>query len=171
MNKLKLYLFVGYPGAGKTTVAKIIEQASGAVHLWADHERQQRFADPSHHVDETSELYRQLNDQTNQLLAAGQSVIFDTNFNYRRDRDHLRQIADKYGAKTLIIWLTTPKALARQRATHDAHRERNGYRDRMSQTTFNQLSNHLQEPEKDENFIKIDGTKIDESELRAQFSQ
>lgn len=170
MTKLTLYLFMGYPGAGKTTVAKLIHQETGAVHLWADHERRDMFETVTHSQHESLELYNRLNQRTEQLLAAGQSVIFDTNFNYRRDRDYLRQIAARHGAEVVVIWMVTPKDVARQRATHDLHREQNRYHQTMSEGEFEKLSNHQEEPGKDENFIKIDGTELDKQEAMRQLS-
>lgn len=161
MSGARLYLFVGAPGAGKTTVAKIIHEATGAVHLWADQERQAMFDEVSHSKAESDELYAYLNRQTDKLLADGQSVIFDTNFNYHKDREHLRAIAAKHGAETLIIWLTTPLEVARDRALHEHHRDRNGYDITMSADQFDQLVSHLEPPIENENFIKIDGTNID----------
>ena len=78
MTRPKLYLFVGYPGAGKTTASKIIAQHTGATHLWADHVRGKMFERPLHSVDESHQLYERLNQRTAELLAAGQSVIYDT---------------------------------------------------------------------------------------------
>src|SRR5579875_2886454 len=104
MQRPKLYLFVGYPGAGKTTVARLIAAKTGAVHLWADQERQVMFGKPELSSEEISDFYKTLNQRTGDLLASGQSVIFDTNFNYRRDRDYLRQLAADQGADTVIIW-------------------------------------------------------------------
>lgn len=170
MAKLRLYLFVGYPGAGKTTVAKLIHRTTGAVHVWADHERRDLFQTVTHTPEESVELYARLNQRTEQLLKAGKSVIFDTNFNYRRDRDYLRQIATRHGAETVVIWMTTPKSVARERATHDLHREQNRYHQTMSASEFEKLSDHLESPDEDENFIKIDGTELDNQEAMRQLS-
>lgn len=68
MSKQRLYLFVGYPGAGKTTIAKIIAESTGAVHIWADKERQEMFGKANLTATETSQLYERLNQETDQLL-------------------------------------------------------------------------------------------------------
>lgn len=168
-DKPKLYLFVGYPGAGKTTAARILEAATGASHLWADDMRWQMFKQPSHSPQESQALYKHLNDQTAQLLRSGTSVIFDTNFNHRGDRDHLRHIARENGAETVLIWLNTPVEVAHERAVH-SDTTRNGYTVNMTHDMFENIVCKLEEPGSDENPIKFDGTKLDVMALKARFS-
>ena len=168
MNKLTLYLFVGAPGAGKTTVAKLIHDATGAEHLWADHERQAMFDRVTHSKQESERLYTNLNQRTHDLLAAGKSVIFDTNFNYNKDRQHVRSIADSHGAQTVVIWMQTPLVVARQRALHPDHHQRNNHDQPMKREEFNRLVDHLEPPTDNENFITIDGTNIDTEAVKRQ---
>ena len=168
MSKPTLYLFVGYPGAGKTTAAKVLEEATSATHLWADNVRWGMFKQPSHSADESRELYEHLNDRTAELLRAGKSVIFDTNFNFRSDRDYLRHIAAENGAETVLIWLTTPVDVAHERAAH-SDTTRNGYTVNMTHEMFQNIVSKLEPPTKDENPIKFDGTTLDVDALRAQF--
>ncbi|HSX45650.1 MAG TPA: ATP-binding protein [Candidatus Saccharimonadia bacterium] len=160
MGKRTLYLFIGAPGAGKTTAAKLIAERSGAVHLWADAERHKLFPEPTHSEDESLQLYDQLNDQAASLLRAGQSVVFDTNFNFYADRQKLRQIADEAGADTLVIWMTTPREVAHERSVHTPVM-RNGYMYGMTDEQFDAITSKLEEPHEDEKVIKIDGTKLD----------
>lgn len=167
MAKPALYLFVGYPGAGKTTAARLIQEKTDAVHLWADHERLKLFGKPTHSQEESVRLYEQLNTAAEYLLAQGKSVIFDTNFNFAGDRAHLREIAERHGAQTFIIWLTTPKSVAKQRAVHD-NNLRNGYEFLMSDKQFETIADKLEPPSKYENPIKIDGTKLDGEALLRQ---
>ena len=160
-----LYLFIGYPGAGKTTIAKHIEEKTGAVHLWADRERQKLFGYATHSEDENRQLYEYLDQQTDRLLAEGHSVIFDTNFNFHKDRLMLRDIAARHGAKTEIIWVNTPKEVAKPRALHHTHRDRNGYPVTMTEEEFDRLSNHLEPPSPDEHPVIIDGTDLNKVDL------
>lgn len=157
--KQTLFLMVGYPGSGKTTVSKMIQEQTGAVHLWADAERRKMFDNPTHSHSESKQLYKHLNEVTERLLADGKSVIFDTNFNFRKDRDRLRGIAAKYKVHTAVIWITTPKSVAKQRAVFDREL-RNNYTFVLPESEFERMSNHLQPPTDDEHPIKLEGIGV-----------
>jgi predicted kinase len=162
---LRLYMFIGYPGAGKTTVSQFIAACSGAQHIWTDHERSEMFSRPNHSAAESDQLYSYLNSKTETLLRSGTSVIFDTNFNFVADRLYLQKIASSCNAETLIIWLTTDKDTARKRATHDNHRQKNGYQENMSVADFERLSNHIQEPTRGEHYVTIVGQDITQEQV------
>jgi predicted kinase len=152
---------VGYPGAGKTTVARWIAARTGAVHLWADVERNKLFTSPTHSETESGRLYQLLNEQTDRLLREGKSVVFDTNFNHYADRQLLRGIAERHGAESIVIWVATPAELAKQRAVH-SRVVRNGYDFAMTGEQFDAIAAKLESPRpKNEKIIKIDGTKLD----------
>jgi predicted kinase len=163
--KQTLFLMVGYPGAGKTTVARLIHEQTGAVHLWADLERRRMFASPSHSAEESRALYEYLNKTTERLLSEGKSVIFDTNFNFYKDREHLRHIADTYGAQTVVLWITTAKTIAKQRAVHDKNL-RNGYELLLDEADFERLSNHLEPPKQNEHVIELVGSNVTKDSIK-----
>jgi predicted kinase len=165
MSKPKLYLFVGYPGAGKTSIARIISEETGAAHLWADQARREMFGEPRHTPAENAKLYDRLNQRTAGLLAQGKSVVFDTNFNFRRDRLHLGDIAKQNGADFAVIWVTTDKALAKKRAVEEAQGKDTRLLGNMSAQDFERIAGHLQPPAEDEKVIKIDGSKFDRQDV------
>lgn len=155
-----LYLMFGFPGAGKTTASRLIQAHTGAVHLWADHERKRRFHPPSYSHVENLKLYTALNDRADQLLSEGKSVIFDTNFNFYKDRQKLRDVAAKHGARTVVIWVKTPRDVARERATKDAHRQDTRVLGDMPVEHFERIAGNQQPPRSDETVIELDGTAL-----------
>ena len=161
---------VGYPGAGKTTVARIIAEETGAIHLWADVERHKMFEQPTHSQEESMRLYDELNRGAEALLAGGHSVVFDTNFNFREDRQKLRDIATRHGAETIVVWITIPVGIAKDRAV-GADESRNGYQAQMTGEQFDAIVTKLEPPSEDEKVIKLDGTKLDERTVLALVSQ
>lgn len=157
---LTLYLMLGYPGAGKTTAARIISDLTGAEHIWADHERNKMFGRPTHAEHESRELYNRLNRETERMLASGRSVIFDTSFNYVKDRDYMRNIAAKYRAELVILWVETPKELAKARALSHEHASNNHYHETMSPDQFARITGNLEAPRTHEQALILDGTQL-----------
>jgi predicted kinase len=167
MQKI-LYLMLGYPGSGKTTTAKAIKEATGATHLWADKIRHERYGRPYYSHSENLALYDHMNKLTDELLAAGNSVIFDTNFNYYADREKLRAIAKQHDAKAVVVWVKTSKHLAKKRSTKDAYLQDTRVLGDMDQADFERLSNKLEEPRDDEKTVTIDGTKVSVDYVKQQ---
>jgi predicted kinase len=162
-----LYLMVGYPGAGKTTVAQIIHERTRAVHIWTDYERKQMFGD-KYNRDDSKVLYDALNKRVVELLRSGKSVIYDTNFSYAADRNALKKMASDVGADTKIVWLTTSKEVAKVRViranTNDINRVF-----AMSDDDFDYVAGHFQPPTEEEKPIKIDGVaKLDTKAIVGQ---
>lgn len=155
-----LYLMVGYPGSGKTTTSIALQKLTGATHIWADRERRAMFTHPTHSRSESHQLYGELNKRADELLSEGRSVIFDTNFNYRRDRDHLRRIAESRGAACKLIWIKVEKDIARRRATADSASQITRVLGDIPLSDFERMTGNLQPPDPDEDPIILDGTKI-----------
>lgn len=164
MSKPGLYFFIGYPGSGKTTVSKFIAKATGAAHLWADAERHKLFEQPTHSEEESLRLYDRLNRQAEDLLAAGRSVVYDTNFNFYADRQKMRDIAARQGADAILIWVDVPKEAAKRRAVN-VRDSRNGYLISMTEDQFEAIAAKLEPPAEGEKFIKINGLKLDRQEV------
>jgi len=155
-----LYLMLGYPGSGKTTTAKVIHELTGAEHLWADLTRRDMFGEPTYHHLENIQLYEHLNNVAATMLSEGKSVIFDTNFSFYKDRERLRKIAEEHDAKAVIVWVTTPKDIARKRATSNGHKQHTRVLGDMPVEAFERMSGNLQPPREDEKVIEVDGTKV-----------
>jgi len=162
----RLYLLVGYPGAGKTTVSHLITELTGAEHIWADQERRHRFKDPQYSHEENVVLYDALNQQTDDLLATGKSVIFDTNFNFYKDRQLLRDIADKHGVTTTVIHLVTDRELSKHRALNHDESHHTRVLGTMSGDDFDRIAGNLEPPHGDENSVEINGVDLTAEQVR-----
>ncbi len=161
--KPTLYLMLGYPGAGKTTVAKLVSEITGAEHIWADHERKIKYGQPSYSQTENDELYSELNHRTESLLREGKSVMFDTAFNHYEDRKKLENIARTAGADTVILWVQTPREVAKKRATTDLDAQPTRVlndQEPLHHEHFEYLSDKLEEPRNDETVVILNGTDI-----------
>lgn len=162
-----LYLMLGYPGAGKTTAAKILAELTGAEHIWADYERRQTHGKPSYSQAENDGLYQKLNQQTADLLEQKHSVVYDTAFNHQKDRVTLRTLAHNLGIQTVIIWVKAPKEIAKTRAQNisDLHGTRVLGAD-MSDERFEELVAKLEHPDENEIVVELDGQKLSKDYIK-----
>ncbi|GAC1386977.1 MAG: hypothetical protein NVSMB37_2920 [Candidatus Saccharimonadales bacterium] len=166
-----LYLMMGYPGSGKTTTARVIHDLTAAVHLWADQMRIERCRNqPTYSIEETRALYEHLNRVTEELLATGQSVIYDTNFNFYKDRELLRQMAKKHDVDVQLIWVVAPRDLAYARATQNAHQQGTRLLGNMPDKVFNHIADGLETPLPNELPIIIDGTQVTQEYVKQQLA-
>lgn len=150
---------LGYPGAGKTTTAKIIHELTGAVHLSSDKMRLEMFAQPTFSSDEHDKLYAALDTQTEQLLSEGKSVIYDANLNRYQHRQEKYEICKKTGAEPVLIWLQTPRALAKERAVHDSRKDLVPKQETAA-AMFERIANIIEEPSADEQAVVLDGSHV-----------
>lgn len=165
-----LYIMLGYPGAGKTTTALKIRYLTGAEHIWADEIRREMFGhpNPDYTPAENKILYARLNDQAAKLLKQGKSVIYDTNFNFFDDREHMRKLAGTAGARTVLVWVQTTRTTARQRATTPAQNEPTRILGSIPLKEFERLASNLRPPKPNENFVVIDGESTDPNHVKKQ---
>lgn len=157
-----LYLMLGYPGAGKTTVSDIIRDLTGAVHLNSDRFRQHMFSKPLEITNEEHEnMYKHLDYIAETILESGKSVIYDANLNKYAHRQEKYAIAKKLGVNTKLIWVKTDPEIARKRATIDAHNNPvNRPFGNMQTQTFERLVQGIEAPRDDEQAIEISGETI-----------
>lgn len=157
--KPTLYLMLGYPGAGKTTAARVLAKITGAVHLSSDEFRLQKYQNPSFDQDEHDELYSSLNQKTRELLMHGKSVIYDANLNRKEHRQEKYDLAYDLGIPTRLLWVQAHRHLAKERAltVKDLNLRPFGP---MSEHMFERVADVMQEPSGNEPFVAIDGTMV-----------
>jgi predicted kinase len=120
-----LHLIVGLPCAGKTTLARQLEQQHHALRLTPDEWHIALFgndlADPAHDARHTT-VEALMWGVAARALALGTNVILDFGFWARAERDDFRARAARLGAACVVHALVLPKAelLARLEARNAA---------------------------------------------------
>lgn len=156
MSKPILYMLLGYPGAGKTTTAKIIEKLTGAKRLTSDVERLKMFPDPHFSQSEHTKLYNRLDEQTTKFLSAGQSVIYDANLNRYTHRAEKYKICELSNAIPVLIWINTDRKLSETRAT-DNTRAKLWPEGETPKAMFERIANLIETPRSDESPLILNG--------------
>lgn len=111
---------VGAPGSGKSYLARIMSAALGAELIQTDAVRKELFPDPRYTPGEAATVYAECHRRIAAALAGGACVIFDgTNLRERRRRT-LYQLAERAGAKAIIVVAYASDEVIRARLRHRA---------------------------------------------------
>lgn len=160
--KPTLYLMLGYPGAGKSTAAGIIHSMTGAVYLESDALRCRLFPDQARTQEEHRHIYNTvyetLNYFTELLLRDGISVIYDANLNRTIHRQEKYDIATRTQAIPKLLWVQTPREVAKVRAMHES-RLHLAPQDETLSLMFDRIADIIEPPTPDEHPLILDGTK------------
>ena len=102
-----LYLICGLPGSGKTTIAKEIEQAQGALLLSEDAWMETLFH--TGYDDEKRDTVKAVQwEIAARVLELGRDVVLDWGFWSRAERDDFRARARALGVRTVLRFADVP---------------------------------------------------------------
>lgn len=147
-------MLYGYPGAGKTHVARQLSETLHAAHLHADRIRGELFTEPRFDAEEDRLVEHLMLYMAEEFLKAGVSVVFDNNVNKLADRRELRNIVRKAKAHPLLIWLQIDAESAfarlgrRDRRTQDDKHARD-----YDRKAFDNALNRMQNPREEEHIV------------------
>lgn len=112
-----LVVLSGYPGVGKSFVAREIDRAvsGSAVLLQTDKIRKELFPNPTYSGDESQKVYDTLFDRARENVRNGKIVLLDATFNLEIGRRTAEHIADDENADFTILFVTCDDETARQR--------------------------------------------------------
>lgn len=166
MKRPTLHLMMGLPGAGKTTLAKILEELTGAKRLSSDEFRLTLFDTPTFTQDEHDRLYGIIDHNLEHMLAAGFDVIYDANLNRRMHRDEKYAFAKEYNADITLWWVKTPQELSKKRRVDEQHPGLVIPGESPSEM-HDRVSDLFEEPGADEPYIIVNGKDIKKNEIKA----
>lgn len=111
----RLILMVGLPGTGKSTLARRLAALLPASIVESDRVRRVMFKWPRHTLNESRRVHQVCRVLIEQLLRQGSSVIFDATNLVEAHRALLYQIADRLRIPLVILFVTAPPEVVRDR--------------------------------------------------------
>lgn len=148
----------GYPGAGKTFLARQLCEDLNAAHVHGDRIRFELFEQPRYDKQENQIVEHLMEYMTEEFLNAGISVVFDMNALRVSERKELRELARKQKADNLIIWLQIDAESAFDRVNkRDRRKADDKYTPPMDRNTFETFAGRMQNPQPNETYMVISG--------------
>src|SRR5690606_29008391 len=133
--------------SGKTYFARQLSDNVYCAHLQADKIRTELFEQPRYDKQENQVVAHIMDYMTEEFLAAGLSVAYDVNAMRTRQRQHLAKMAERYGAKPLLIWFQMDGDTAFYRNTkRDRRKTDDKYATSWDRTTFEEIIKQMQNP-------------------------
>ena len=107
----------GLPGSGKSRFCRELQRRTGAIILESDALRQALFGQPDHSHLESRHLFAAIHAAMERLLRAGVHTILDATNLSEWQREPVYAIAEKTGARLILVWLEAPPHVAQARLT------------------------------------------------------
>jgi predicted kinase len=110
-----LVMAAGLPGSGKSRFCRELRRRTGAVILESDALRRVLFPQPSHSQAESRRLFTAIHVAIERLLQAGVHTILDATNLAEWQREPVYAIADRTGARLVLVWLEAPPQIVQAR--------------------------------------------------------
>ena len=145
MNRPTLYIMCGLAFSGKSTLSRKISEHTVSKliafdKLWVEKDKEQ----PVPKADLGWKLIRRVGqDEVLKALEKGTSVVYDDNNIRFEHREELREVAKRFGAKAVVVYLNTPLELIKER---EAANRVTGERHEVEPENFQAVLEQLQIP-------------------------
>lgn len=157
LNKPVLICLYGFPGAGKSYVARNLAEIIEVAHVNSDRIRSELFQTPRYDAQENAIITHLMDYMSEEFLGAGLSVVYDTNALRSAQRRKIREMARKHKAEYLLIWLQVDvdSAFARTQG-RDRRTSDDKFAEPQTRETFNRQLAGMQNPD-GEDYVVISG--------------
>ena len=112
-----LVVLCGLPGSGKSYFGRRLVQRVPLLVLESDVLRKVLFPTPTYTAYESQRFFDAYHALTADLLGTGTPVLLDATNLIEYHREKLYKIADRRGAKLILIYTTAPESLVYERLT------------------------------------------------------
>jgi predicted kinase len=110
-----LVVLSGLPGSGKSTIAHELRQRVSAAVLQSDRVRKLLIPVPDYSTDESARVFGAIHATLERLLADGIPAILDATTLEQRQRAPLARIAERTGARLILVWVQASEREVRRR--------------------------------------------------------
>lgn len=157
LAKPVLVCLYGFPGSGKSYVARNLVNVVQMAHVSADRIRSELFEEPRYDAQENAIVSHLMNYMAEEFLAAGVSVVYDANAMRLAQRRNLRELARKNKAEYMLVWLQidSESAFARTQG-RDRRTTDDKYAQPQTNASFEKQLSGMQNPQA-EDYIVISG--------------
>ena len=149
-----LYIMCGLAFSGKSTLARKIAEHTGSKiiafdKLWVEKAKEQ----PVPQGAEGWKFIREVGqNEVEEALKGGASVVYDDNNVRFEHRGELREVARRFKARAIVVYLNTPLEIIRERV---AINKTTGQRHEVEPKNFNTVLEQLQIPTDQENVMQF----------------
>ncbi len=171
LSKPVLVCFYGYPGSGKSYIARNLAESLGLAYIASDRLRIELFEHPRYDDQENAIIEHIMKYMCEEFMAAGVGVAYDTNASTPSQRRILRELARRRGAEFVLVWLQIDEESAFARTqTRDRRTNDDKYAAPQTQLTFDKQVSGMQNPQ-GEDYLVVSGKHTFETQKSAIVSR
>lgn len=157
LAKPTLICLYGYPGSGKSYVARNLTNDVQLAHVSSDRIRSELFQQPRYDAQENAIVMHLMDYMAEEFLGVGVSVVYDANTLRSSHRRKLREMARKHKADYLLIWIQIDMDSAYSRTqTRDRRTADDKFAEPQTKSTFERQLAAMQNPQ-GEDYLVISG--------------
>lgn len=166
-----LMIFYGYPGSGRTYFSRQFCEEFQAAHLQSDKIRSQLFEEPRYDTQENAITKQLMDYMSEEFLSVGVSVIYDGDVYSNAQRTSLKNLALRYGAELLVVWLQVDIETSFIRnVKRDKRKIDDKYSSKWDRTSFDQITKKMQNPTPSKDLVVISGKHLFQTQRNAVLS-